>query len=93
MPIITFLPDRQQLEVPAGTRLLAAIQRARRPIGLSCRGHGVCVACRVRVEGPMEPIAANEAELLTRIDDPGAWRIACLARVGEADLQVQADYW
>jgi ferredoxin len=93
MPIVTFLPDRQQVEVSAGARLLTAVQRARRPIGLSCRGRGICVACRLRVQGSMQPIAADEAVLLEKIDEPGAWRIACLARVADADVQVQADYW
>lgn len=89
---ITFLPDRQTLEVPRGTRLLAAVLRAGRPIGYACRGLGVCVACRLRVEGPMSPPDDRERALLARLEEPDAWRIACLARV-EGDVEVRADYW
>lgn len=93
MPRVTFLPDGQHRNMPAGARLLAAIQRAGRPIGLSCRGRGICVACRVRVQGSLAPVEPDEAALLVKIEEPGAWRIACLARLGEGDVRVHADYW
>jgi ferredoxin len=92
MPLITFLPDGATLEVPAGTRLLAAVLRAGRPIGYSCRGLGVCVACRLRVEGDAAPPDERERALLARIAEPGPWRIACLARI-DGDVTVRADYW
>jgi ferredoxin len=92
VPLITFLPDGATLEVPRGTRLLGAVLRANRPIGYSCRGLGVCVACRLRVEGEMAPPDERERRLLARVAEPGPWRIACLARV-EGDVTVRADYW
>lgn len=92
MPRVTFLPDGQTLEVADRTRLLGAIRRAGRPIGYSCRGLGVCLACKVRVEGPCLPPTPEEARLLARITAPGAWRIACLARIA-GDVTVGVDYW
>lgn len=92
MPIVTFLPDRQTIEAPDGARLLGAIRRANRPIGFSCRGLGVCLACKVRVDGPCAPPTPEEARLLARIEAPGAWRIACLARIA-GDVTVSVDYW
>lgn len=91
MPTLTFLPDGATLEVPAGTPLLAAILRAGRPIGYSCRGAGVCTACRVRVEGEVSPVAPDEARLLATLGS-SAYRVACLCRV-VGDCRVRADYW
>lgn len=92
MPIVTFEPDGQTLEVRRGTRLLTAVLRAGRPIGYACRGLGICVACRLRVRGAVSPPGDRERALLSKLDDPAAWRIACLARV-EGDVRVRADYW
>ncbi len=94
---VTFLPDGQRIVVPRGRRVLAAVLSADRPIGYSCRGLGVCVACVVWVEGPQSPIAEAEAKLLAQVDGPlkrgdAHRRIACLAGI-EGDASIQADYW
>ncbi|MCB9535837.1 MAG: (2Fe-2S)-binding protein [Myxococcales bacterium] len=91
-PVVTFLPDGGSLVVREGTTLLAAVLRAGRPIGYSCRGRGVCVACRLLVEGDVAPIEPAEAALLARLDDPEGFRIACLCRV-RGDCRVRATYW
>ena len=75
-----------------GTPLLALIRRANLPLGLACGARGVCLACKVRVAGPMLPPGVTEAALLTQITEPGPWRIACLARVA-GPVEVTADYW
>ena len=96
MPVITFLPDGQRLDAPMGARLMGLVRQAGRPIGSSCRGRGICVACRLRVIGPMQPPDDAERRLLVQIEDAdeglGLWRIACLARIA-GDVQVRADYW
>lgn len=92
MPVITFLPDGQRLEAPANARLMGLVRQAGRPIGASCRGRGICVACRLRVNGPMQPPDEAERRLLMQIEEPGEWRIACLARIA-GDVQIRADYW
>ncbi len=89
---MTFEPDGQTLEVTPGTSLLAAVLRAGRPIGYACRGLGVCVACRLRVEGPLSPVGEAEARLLAALEEPAPYRIACLARI-VGDVRVRADYW
>lgn len=89
---VRFDPDGQRLEVHRGTSLLAAVLRAGRPVGYACRGRGVCVACRLRVTGPTSAIDPAEQALLDTLDDPAAYRIACLARI-EGDVSVRADYW
>lgn len=94
---VTFLPDGAGLDVPRGTPLLAAILRAGRPIGYACRGQGVCVSCRVRVEGALSPVTEAEAALLAGVPppplaEPPAYRLACLTRA-LGDVRVRADYW
>lgn len=94
---VTFLPDGQRVRVPAGRRILGVVLAAGRPIGRSCRGAGICLACGVWVEGPLSPIAGDEAALIARRAGPttrGAarWRIACLARI-EGDVRIGTDYW
>lgn len=92
VPTLTFLPDGATLDVPPGTPLLAAVLRAGRPIGYSCRGAGVCVACRLRVEGPVSTPSPTELRLLAGLDAPELYRIACLCKI-EGDCTVRADYW
>ena len=92
VPTITFLPDGQALEVPAGTPLLAAVLRAGRPIGYACRGLGLCVSCRLRVEGAVSLPDETERRLLLTLPEPAAHRIACLCKI-EGDCRVRADYW
>lgn len=90
--VVTFLPDGRSQSVREGTTLLAAVLRAGRPIGYSCRGRGVCVACRLLVEGEVSPIEPDEAALLARLDEPEGFRIACLCRA-QGDCRVRATYW
>ncbi|MCB9546636.1 MAG: (2Fe-2S)-binding protein [Myxococcales bacterium] len=92
MPTVTFLPSGRTAEARAGATLLGVIRGAGLPIGYACRGRGVCLACRVRVTGPLAAPDVAERALLDRIADPGPWRIACLARLA-GDATVQADYW
>jgi len=95
--VVTFLPDGQRLSVRTGRRVLPAILDADRPIGYSCRGLGVCVACAVWVSGPQSAVTEAEATLLRQVDGPlrrddTQRRIACLASI-EGDVTIQADYW
>lgn len=78
-----------QIDVRPGSLMLAAIVRARWPIGRSCRGRGVCFACKVEVlEGAarLSPRVAVEDSL------PERERLACCARVHGA-CTVRASYW
>lgn len=79
----------QAIDVTANASLLAAIVRARLPIGRSCRGQGVCGACKVEiVEGAdhLSPRVTAEASLLP------SERLACLAHV-RGPLMVRTPYW
>lgn len=77
---IKFGPNFGPVEVSAGTSLLAAANRARLPLGQSCRGQGVCNSCRVRVDGGSRLLSPPTAlERRWRLA-PG-WRLACQTRV------------
>lgn len=95
MPVVTFSPSGRTFAVLAGSSLLRAARRARVPIASSCRGEGVCKACRVRIlrgadnlspQSEVERAAAVDADL-----DPDE-RLACLARV-LGPVVITTSYW
>ncbi len=90
MPTVILDPGEAPVEVPRGSLLLSAVRKSGRPIAWSCRGLGVCVACRLKVEGDLDPPGPQEQALLADLD-PG-YRLACLAKV-RGDVRVRADYW
>ena len=73
-------------------RLLPLIVAAGRPIGRSCRGRGVCGACRVEAHGAIEAPSARERSLLERCAAAPGERIACLA-VLIGDAQIDSPAW
>lgn len=78
-----------------GGTILRAALRARQPLARSCRGGGVCAACRVRVvAGSEHVLPMNEAEKALAAREPLAEeeRYACLARV-VGDVAVTTRYW
>lgn len=79
----------------AGGTILRAVLRARLPLGRSCRGGGVCAACRVRVVAGAEhvlPMSATEEALAEREPLATEERYACLARV-VGDVAITTGYW
>jgi len=95
MHAVTFLPSRDTCAVRDGATLLGAVSLAERPLARSCRGVGVCGACRVRVvdgAGNLDPPGAAERELMRREGARGPERFACLARV-RGDVAITTPYW
>ncbi len=94
-PAITFRRVGQssvELTVRPGALLLAAAVRARLPIGRSCRGVGVCAACRVRVLAGTEVLSPRtDWETRPMALEPDE-RLACQVRV-YGDVTITADYW
>ncbi len=83
-PTITFA-DGPAIEVPSGTSLLEAAERASLSIASGCR-MGVCGADPVAVlEGAefLSPIRREEADTLERLGLGGHNRMACVARATE----------
>jgi len=94
---VTFLPDGQSISIRSGSVLLKGIQAAGRPIGYSCRGQGICIACAIWVSGTCNAIGPQEEALLATLPGPNRRdsfqrRIGCLVRA-EGHVQVTTDYW
>jgi ferredoxin len=72
---------------------LRAAVKAGLPIGQSCRGLGICAACRVRVvEGEVGPADELERALAARNPLGPGERYACRARV-LAECTITTTYW
>jgi ferredoxin len=85
--LVQFGPNGKVCEVPTGTSLLAAANRAGMPLGQSCRGQGVCNSCRVRVDaGKARLSAPTPLERRWRLEPP--WRLACQTRVTDGPDEV-----
>jgi ferredoxin len=91
MPVVTFAPSGRAVSVDAGTTVLQAARLARLPLASSCRGVGVCDACRVRVvRGGADLSAADGREQGTKLESDE--RLACQARVS-GPVTVTTSYW
>ena len=90
MPRVTILPDGRTVEVPAGTTLLAASQRAGALHGSPCGGVGACSGCHVVVRAGLDSLSPADDRELDALD--GAFgvcagsRLGCQARVGSQDV-------
>ncbi len=91
MPIVTFQPSGQKVEVAPGTTLLSAAQQAGQPLLHFCGGHGICQTCEIRLD-PAAAAALSTPDIKEQRwfdpDDLAAGRrLACCAQV-QKDLSV-----
>ena len=92
---LTLLPMNRVIEVASGKRVADVIKSADMPLGFSCGGRGVCVACVVQTRGTFSTVSDRERALLNTTESaPKGWcnRIACLTRV-LGDGVVRTTYW
>ena len=98
MPRVTLLVrggPPKTIDVLLGATVLRAVVRARLPIGRSCRGVGICAACRVTVlagAGSLAPMDEIEAALAAREPLEAGERYACRARI-TGDVTITTTYW
>jgi 2Fe-2S ferredoxin len=81
--------------VDDGATLLSAALSAGLPVARACGGDGLCAHCGLRVlegDAALSPEERDETEAKERNRVPGAWRLACRARV-HGPLEVTAGYW
>jgi ferredoxin len=93
MPKVRFEPSGIEIEVPAGTRLMAAADLAARGTdaeffkGECCEGRLECGNCCLEILQGIENLspAGDEERALLKIvapkSNPGAWRASCAAEV------------
>jgi len=93
LPKVTFLPDNLTIEVPPGTTLLRAGERAGAKIGSACGGVCACSTCHVWVREGLTSLneqSDRELDILDRAFDvhPNS-RLSCQAEVAGQDLTVE----
>lgn len=94
-PTVRFVTSsgERSIGVRRGTSLMRAAVKAGLPIGQSCRGLGICAACKVRVvSGEVAPPDLLERSLTARIPLERGERYACRARV-VGECSITTSYW
>ena len=98
MPVIKFIKEKKEIEVPKGTNLRAAslnaginVHQGINGVGASanrffnCKGFGMCGTCRVRILKGMENTNTMGAVEKFRFKFPGPDPLPCLAYLGNEE--------
>ena len=79
-----------EIEVPAGTTILAAAQKANAQVGYACGGNCACSTCHVYVKQGYDSLSEqeeDEEDILDKAFDVQATsRLSCQAKIGQQDL-------
>src|SRR5581483_7240857 len=93
MPKVTFLPDNLSIEVPEGTSILEAGQKAGAKIGSACGGVCACSTCHVWVRQGLNSLSEQgekEMDILDKaFDVKTISRLACQSELTDADVLVE----
>ncbi|HEY70301.1 MAG TPA: DUF4445 domain-containing protein [Anaerolineae bacterium] len=87
---ISIRPHDLQIEVPAGTDLLTAAQRAGAHMVSLCGGAGSCASCIIRMlSGEVTAISALEEAALASLDLELGYRLACQTRaLSDVEMEI-----
>ena len=93
MPKVTFSPDNLSVEVPEGTTLLEAAQKAGAKMGSACGGVCACSTCHVWVKAGFSSLTEQiekELDILDKAFDvrPQS-RLGCQSELGGEDVVVE----
>ena len=93
MPKVTFLPDGNQIEVPAGTSILQAAKKAHAQVGFACGGVCACSTCHVYVKEGFDSLSEqqeNEEDILDKaFDVRHNSRLGCQSKLSDEDVVVE----
>ena len=82
--------DPIEIEVPAGTTILAAAQKANAQVGYACGGNCACSTCHVYVKEGYDSLSEQEEgeeDILDKaFDVRPTSRLSCQAKIGDEDL-------
>ena len=85
MPKVRFEPDGIEIEVPVGTSILEASQKAHAQVGSACGGVCACSTCHVYVRQGLSDLAAaseREEDIMDKAFDVRATsRLGCQAKI------------
>ena len=93
MPKIRFDPDGLEVEVPVGTSILEASQKAGGQVGSACGGVCACSTCHVYVKEGGDSLSEqqeNEEDILDKAFDVRVTsRLGCQSKVADEDVTVE----
>ena len=93
MPKVTFLPDGNEIEVPAGTSILQAAKKAHAQVGFACGGVCACSTCHVYVKEGFDSLSEqqeNEEDILDKaFDVRHNSRLGCQSKLSDEDVVVE----
>jgi ferredoxin, 2Fe-2S len=85
MPKVRFEPDGIEIEVPVGTSILEASQKAHAQVGSACGGVCACSTCHVYVKeglADLEAASDREEDIMDKAFDVRASsRLGCQSRI------------
>jgi 2Fe-2S ferredoxin len=93
MPKVTFLPDGNSIDVPAGTSILQAAKKCHAQVGFACGGVCACSTCHVYVKEGADSLSEqqeNEEDILDKAFDvrPNS-RLSCQSKLADEDVVVE----
>jgi ferredoxin, 2Fe-2S len=93
MPKVTFIPDNLTVEVPEGTSLLEAAQKAGAKMGSACGGVCACSTCHVWVRQGLNSLteqSEKELDILDKaFDVKPQSRLGCQSELDGEDVLVE----
>ena len=93
MPKVTFLPDGNEIEVPAGTTILQAAKKAHAQVGFACGGVCACSTCHVYVKEGLDSLSEqqeNEEDILDKaFAVRPTSRLGCQSKLSDEDVVVE----
>ena len=85
MPKVRFEPDGIEIEVPIGTTILEASQRAHAQVGSACGGVCACSTCHVYVKqglADLSPASDREEDIMDKaFDVRSTSRLGCQSKI------------
>ena len=85
MPKVRFEPDGIEIDVPVGTSILEASQKAHAQVGSACGGVCACSTCHVYVKAGLEDLSDasdREEDILDKAFDVKATsRLGCQSKI------------
>ncbi len=80
---VFFEPDNIEVEVPQGSKIITAIEKAGINFELPCGGKGICGKCRVKVLSGAVTLNETEKKHLGAKSEEG-WRLACQSKINQS---------
>ena len=95
MPKVTLLPNRETADIPEGTLLLDAGEKAGVEMEAGCFNCS-CGTCAVRIDSGMENLEPATDEELNVLDqwnkDPDQYRLTCCVRIVKGEVVMRLEH-